>query len=119
MGDTRQGRDETGAPIPALQVGSVLGDPITVGSASVQSDAIAALGSSGSRVLALYYKSTDGECHIAVGVNPTASTSDRPLPANVETYVVVDDAEKLAVIRGSTDNAQNGGSGGTLFVTQI
>ncbi len=117
MGD--QHTDLSGEPIPALLIGSKLEDPITVSSVSAQSAAVNAKGSSGTRVVALYYKSTDDNCHIAVGADPTATTNDRPLPSNVETYFSVANGHKLAAIQNSTSNAQNGAGGGTLHITQI
>ena len=42
----------------------------------------------------------DGICHYVVGSNPTATTNDTPLDANVVEYIGVPAGMKIAVIAG-------------------
>lgn len=119
MAGQAEHKDYDGHGIPALLVGSKLQDPLTVSSVSIQSNAVSAVGESGTRIVTLYYKSTDDECHFVAGLDPTATTNDEPLPSRVATAVTIKDGDKLAFIQNSTDNAVSGASGGSLFITQI
>lgn len=111
--------DETGAGIPALHIGVELQDPITVDSTSTQSNVVSAVGPNGTRIVALYYSSTDDFCHIASAANPTATTGSRVLPSHVDIEYTINSGDKLAVIANSTTHAKNAASGGHLFITQI
>ena len=52
------------------------------------------------------------DCHIVIGSNPTATSSDFFLPANTYRKVlVVEDTDKIAVIQNS--------AGGNLFITEL
>jgi hypothetical protein len=50
-------------------------------------------------------------CHYAIGDDPTATTSDAFLPAEVIEYISIGEGEKVAFIRDSAD--------GTAFVTEV
>lgn len=51
------------------------------------------------------------DCHIAIGDNPTATTSDMFLPANVVDYIMVSETDDISVIQNST--------GGNLYITEM
>lgn len=50
-------------------------------------------------------------CHIAVGVSPTATTDDFYLPAGLPEYLRVPDGGKVAVIQNS--------AGGSLYISEM
>jgi hypothetical protein len=50
-------------------------------------------------------------CHIRIGSNPTATTSNMPLGANVPEYFVVPSGMKVAAIQNSAS--------GTLYITEV
>lgn len=50
-------------------------------------------------------------CHIRMGSNPTATTSNMPLGANVPEYFVCPSGSKIAVIQNSAS--------GTLYITEV
>lgn len=87
-----------------MQVGRLgTSQNITITTSSQQSNAFTTLGVFAVRVVC----TTD--CRIAIGSNPTATTSSTLLPAGVPEYFAVREGEKLAVI----------GTSGTLNVTGI
>lgn len=67
-----------------------------------------AVGGSGSVVIRVWL-STAG--YIAVGAEPTATTSDIPMPANTPEYFIVSAGDKVSAIQAS--------SGGNLHVTAM
>jgi hypothetical protein len=53
------------------------------------------------------------DCHVQIGVNPTASGSTSAfLPSGVVEYIGIKPGDKVAAIK------QTGGTAGTLFVTE-
>ena len=91
-------KDGNNAPIPVLSIKSVQAVAYTT---STQSSAMSA--DSVCRIVA----TTD--CHIDVGTNPTATTSETFLPASVVDYIFVRSGEKIAAVQNA--------AGGTLFIT--
>lgn len=87
-------------PFPAILPATAI--VVAVTNASVQSAAMAA-GVSLVRVVSTVV------AHIKIGANPTAATTDTYLPAGVPEYFMVDEGDKIAVIRSSGD--------GSLFIT--
>ena len=50
-------------------------------------------------------------CHIRFGSNPTATTSNMPLAANVPEYFQITPGQKIAAIQNSAS--------GTLYITEV
>lgn len=100
---TTQARDAANWPFPAFRFG-----PTHV---KAYSDTSAAIDDpiSDRCTLVLVWAETD--CHIAVGLNPTATTGHKPVTARVDTPVVVRPGEKIAAIRMEDS--------GTLYVTEL
>lgn len=85
------------------------GQNITLGGSSVQSSAFDASGESAQAVQI----SSTGNCHVAVGTNPTAATTDMLVKASDPPLVVrIAPGEKIAVI-------QDGASTGTCNVIEL
>jgi hypothetical protein len=95
-------KDDNGQIMPVVKFAASQGVSYD---ASVQSTAVSA-NATVIRVVA----TTD--CHIQIGVNPTATTSSAFLPAGVVEYIGIKPGDKVAAIKRS------GGSAGQLFVTE-
>jgi hypothetical protein len=86
------------------QVG-IAGQNITIGASSVQSAAVNAQ-------TYMVRLSATGNCHVAIGTNPTAAATDMLLKATDPAWLVkVAPGEKIAVI-------QDGASTGTLNISE-
>ena len=94
-------KDDNGNVLQMARLGPA--QSITIDAVSVQSDPFVSLGVVAVRLLA------DTTCHIAIGANPTALTTDTTLAAGVPEYFLVLKGEKLAVI----------GTSGLLSVTEV
>lgn len=91
-----------GPPIMRISDGST--QSVAVSGTSAQSTAI-----SGNAGYVRLFATT--MCHIRVGSNPTATTSNMPLAANVPEYFVAPSGTKIAVIQNSAS--------GTLYITEV
>ena len=106
--EARQAYDNSGNPIPALPVGTLLGSTIAVDGTSKQSSAAAKSG-----VVKLYYDSGDDFCHIAVGDNPTATVNSEPLGSKgFGEHFHIEEGQKIAATKSAT------GGGGTLYIIE-
>lgn len=100
---TTQARDETGAPYPAFKMGTVQSVAYT-GTAGTITNGV------GEKTrLAVVHCTSDA--HIAVGVNPTATTDDRPITAQVDVLVALEPGERVSAVQQT--------AGGTLYVTEL
>ena len=98
---TRLQYDQLGRPIQALRSGTT--QKISVGASSTASSAFAA------KTRAIRIVSTTGG-HYAIGLNPTATTDDPYLPADVVEFVAVNGSDRIALIQAA--------SSGTAWVTE-
>ena len=98
---TRLQYDQLGKPIQALQSGVT--QRISIGGASAASSAFAA------KTRAVRIVSTTA-CHYVVGSDPTATTDDTYLPAEVVEFVAVGGGQKIAFIQAA--------SAGTAWITE-
>lgn len=55
----------------------------------------------------IYAISADQTCYIALGSNPTATTTSMRIPANVLLYIQVEPNERIAALRETTDGTLN------------
>lgn len=55
----------------------------------------------------IYAISADQDCYIAVGSNPTATTTSFRIPSNTLLYIKVEKDDKIAAIRQTTDGTLN------------
>lgn len=94
-------KDDNGNTMQVGRLGT--SQNITITGASQQSAAFATQGVFAVRAVAT------ADCYIAIGANPTATTSSTLLPAGAPEYFAVQSGEKLAVI----------GTSGTLNITGI
>ena len=85
---------DIGGLVPIAQVPSITTQVITHTGSSVQSAGFDA----GARFIRVH---TDGICHIVVGDNPTATTSNMRMSADQTEYFGVRPGQKLAVIVGA------------------
>tara|TARA_B100001113_G_scaffold261956_1_gene216860 strand:- start:3011 stop:3304 length:294 start_codon:yes stop_codon:yes gene_type:complete len=77
---------------------------VSIGTSSAQSSAV-------SGKLNVYRIIGSCDSHIAIGVNPTATTSSAMLPAYTIEYIVIPEGEKVAVLKFATQN-------GTMYITE-
>lgn len=86
------------------------GQNITIGAASVAS---AAFDQNGENAQAVQVSAVGGNCHVAVGTNPTALATDMLVKASDPPIIIrIAPGEKLAVI-------QDGASTGTLNIIEL
>lgn len=85
---------DIGGLVPIAQVPSITTQVITHTGSSVQSAGFDA----NTRFIRVH---TDGICHIVVGDNPTATTSNMRMSADQTEYFGVRPGQKLAVITGA------------------
>ena len=95
-------RDESGAPVEALPIGTTQTAAFTATSAAISN----AVGTD-TRVVRVVATQA---CHVAVRAAPTATTSNMYLPADTVVLIGITPGQKLAAIRSAVD--------GTLFVTE-
>ena len=88
--------------MPCIQPNSAADIILTVTGSSAQTAALTAV---------LVRLVSTVACHVAVGVNPTATTSNMYLPANAPEYFLIDSGQKIAAIKAT------GASDGQLFVS--
>jgi hypothetical protein len=100
---TKQQYDSNGHPIPVFFPTTTQNKAYTVASAAIAN----AVG--GEIRLVRVWCTTD--CHIKVGITPTATTADIPITAKVAEYIPVNGGDKLAAIRISAD--------GVMYVTEL
>lgn len=98
---TKLARDLTGHDIPALGWGTTLVRAFT--GSSAQSAAV-----DDTTFVVRLVATTD--CFVALGANPTATTSSAYLPAGIVEYVSITPGHKVAALQVS--------SGGNLYITQ-
>lgn len=89
-------QDQNGRGLPCVALDNAM-TPVSISGSSAQSAAF------GANTNIIRVVSTTN-CHIAFGANPTATTNDSYLPANVVEYFIVTPGQKIAFI-------QNSGSG--------
>jgi hypothetical protein len=90
---------------PARPQVGIPGQNLTIGASSVQSAAVNAQ-------TYMVRLSSTGNCHVAIGMNPTASATDMLVKATDSPWLVkVAPGEKIAVI-------QDGASTGTLNIVE-
>lgn len=92
-------REDFGGPTGVVQTPvepALANQTVAIGASSVNSSALKAE----TRVVRIH---TDAICHIDIGLNPTASSTKRRLPANAIEYIgIPPNVEfKIAVITGS------------------
>ncbi|TAH36536.1 MAG: hypothetical protein EYC62_02515 [Alphaproteobacteria bacterium] len=69
---------------------------VTVGASSAQSAAIGTAGQTPNKIIRLVSTTA---CRIALGTNPTATSTSTFLPANVVEFTEISPGEKIAVIQ--------------------
>lgn len=99
---------QTSPWLPGVQLGGILTTQNVAYTGTAGAIANAVGGQTGDfRVIRIM---TTTASFIAVGTNPTATTSDMPLPANSPEYFVVPAGYKVSAIQSAT--------AGTLYVTE-
>jgi hypothetical protein len=83
-----------GAPLPVVELPPLVTQRLVNGAVSVQSSAFG----SQTRTIGVH---ADAIVSIAVGVNPTATTSDKRMAANTTEYFFVEAGQRLAVINNT------------------
>jgi hypothetical protein len=84
----------SGNPLPVAELPPLATQKLTNGASSVQSAVFAAA----TRMIGVH---ADAIVSVAIGANPTATTSDRRLPANATEYFLVAPGQRLAVINNT------------------
>lgn len=84
----------TGSPLPVVELPPLATQKLTNGATSVQSSAFNAA----TRMIGVH---TDAIVSIAVGVNPTATTSDKRMAAGMTEYFFVEAGQRIAVINNT------------------
>jgi hypothetical protein len=84
----------TGNPLPVVELPPLATQKLTNGATSVQSSAFNAA----TRMIGVH---TDAIVSIAVGVNPTATTSDKRMAAGMTEYFFVEAGQRIAVINNT------------------
>lgn len=93
--------DKNNKGMQAIMVGT--SQTVSISASSVQSSAF----QTGVRVIRLF---PETDCYIAIGSNPTATTSSCYLPAGIIQFFGVQEGQKLAVLRKTTS--------GTLYLLE-
>jgi hypothetical protein len=93
---SRTGSSQYSQEIPAPLEPPVAEQTVSIGVASAQSSAL----NNTTRLIAVH---ADAICHIAIAANPTATTSNRRIPADGTWFVCVppESGFKIAVIEGT------------------
>jgi hypothetical protein len=84
----------TGNPLPVVELPPLATQRVVNGAVSVQSSVFNAA----TRMIGVH---TDAIVSIAVGANPTATTSDKRMAANTTEYFFVEAGQRLAVINNT------------------
>ena len=93
--------DKNSKGFQAIYIGT--NQTVSITGTSAQSSAF----QTGARIVRLF---ATQDCFVAIGSNPTATTSDCFMPSGLVQYFGVQEGQKLAVIRSS--------SNGTLYITE-
>ncbi|MFN7227201.1 MAG: hypothetical protein ACK5UY_08195 [Holosporales bacterium] len=88
-------------PLPFIQPNSAADVTLALTATSAQTAALTAVLV---RVVATV------ACHLAIGANPTATTSNLYLPANLPEYFLIDSGQKIAAVKTT------GAADGQLFI---
>ncbi len=83
-----------GNPLPVAELPPIATQKLTNGASSVQSAAF----NSATRMVGIH---PDAVVSVAIGANPTATTSDRRLAANTTEYFFVAPGQRLAVVNNT------------------
>jgi hypothetical protein len=84
----------SGNPLPVAELPPLATQKLSNGASSVQSAAFAAA----TRMIGVH---ADAAVSLSIGLNPTATTSDRRLAANATEYFFVGAGQRLAVINNT------------------
>lgn len=90
----RQVRDMGGYLVPTPEEPALAEQQVAIGGSSDQSSAF----NDSAKLIMVH---TDAICHIAIGSDPTASTSTKRMPADQTLFFGVQPGHKIAVITGS------------------
>ena len=85
--------DQNGNPMPVFYPGITA--PIIVDGTSDSAATAAVIDAKDKQVVRLW---ADNDCHIAIGANPTATTSDIPISGGISEYLVIESGCKIAVL---------------------
>lgn len=104
-------RDQAGVPYPAIVGKFGTAQVLTATATSAQSTAFGQE-TTLVRIATSNLTGAGAHLHIAIGTNPTATTSNTIIPCGLIEYVVVAPGDKIAVLRG-------GGTNVDLSITEI